>query len=212
MRKDVCNELRERIVNVHYKPGEPLNEKKLAEELGVSRTPIREALIRLSEENMVTIVPHSGARVSDINLHDFQNLIGLRLILERGVARLAAQNVREKNIKKLEKLQDSIKQVNGHDYYTLIDCDRKFHQIIAEASENPLLEKQLSIVRNQFTRIEKFIHNQPEGMQKDIPKVIKALRQKNVDEMERLMVGHVEHFVTKVSEKLFQMSMGNNTA
>ncbi|MCP4230635.1 MAG: GntR family transcriptional regulator, partial [bacterium] len=57
MRKDVCNELRERIISVHYKPGEPLNEKKLAEEFGVSRTPIREALIRLSEENMVTIIP-----------------------------------------------------------------------------------------------------------------------------------------------------------
>ncbi|MBW2154384.1 MAG: GntR family transcriptional regulator [Deltaproteobacteria bacterium] len=211
MRKDVCNELRERIINVHYKPGEALNEKKLAEELGVSRTPIREALIRLSEENMVTIIPRSGARVSDINLNDIQNLIGLRLILERGVARLAALNVSEKDIKRLEKLLDKTKRVKGHDYSKLIDCDREFHQIIVDAARNPLLEKHLSIVRNQFTRIEKFIHNKPEGIQKDIPKVIQALRQKNIDKMEQLMVGHVELFVAKLSKKLFQMSMGKNT-
>jgi len=76
MSNNVCNELRERIVRLYYRPGDSLNEKKLAEEFGVSRTPIREALIRLSAENLVTIIPNSGTRVSDINLIDFQQLIG----------------------------------------------------------------------------------------------------------------------------------------
>ena len=121
MRGDVCNVLRERIVNLHYKPGEALNEKKLADEFQVSRTPVREALIRLAGENLVTIVAHSGARVSDINLRDLQELIELREMLERGVGRLAALNITEEQIRDLEQLSKGVRQVKKEDFSQLAD-------------------------------------------------------------------------------------------
>lgn len=198
MRKDVCGVLRDRIVKVSYKPGEPLNEANLAKEFGVSKTPVREALIRLSEESLVVIIPHAGARVADINLIETRNLIEVRLVLERGVARLAAENVTEEQIHDLSRLHHKINQLNDNDVFELINCDVEFHQVISQAANNQLLDKFLLIVRNQFHRIQNFFPVLPDGTQTDIPKVIHALKQRDADEMERVMVNHVEHFVAKL--------------
>lgn len=198
MQNNVCDILRKRIVSLYYKPGQPLNEKKLAEELGVSRTPIREALTRLATENLVTIVRHSGARVSDINLRDFQELIELRLILEKGCARLAAQRATEKEIRALERLHEKVKSLGEDNIPELMECDTKFHEIIRQAAHNRFLAEALAVVVNQFTRIQRMIANKPEKFRSDLPRVIKALKERDVDLMEYLVVSHVEHFVNRV--------------
>lgn len=198
MKNNICDILRERIVNLYYKPGDSLNENKLAQEFGVSRTPIREALIRLSEESLVTIIPNTGTRVADINIHDFQKLIEMRLILEKGVAVLAVKNATEEQIQDLERLHDRINRLRDEDISELIECDRTFHRIIEQASQNQLLARFLSIIRNQFFRIQKLISHKPERMRTDLTKVIEAFKKRNEDEMVQLMVDHVEHFVEKV--------------
>ncbi len=198
MRVDFCNVLRERIVNLHYEPGEPLNEKKLADEFQVSRTPVREALIRLSGENLVTIVAHSGARVSDINLRDFQEWIELREILERGVGRLAALNITEEQIRDLEHLSKSVRQVKKENVSELIDYDMQFHKLIREASRNRYLDEYLSVVQNQFFRIQRLISHKPQLLLTDLPQYIQALKGRDADHMGQLMVDHVEHFVDSV--------------
>jgi len=198
MKNNICDILRERIVNLYYKPGDSLNENKLAQEFGVSRTPVREALIRLSEESLVTIIPNTGTRVADINIYDFQKLIEMRLILEKGVALLAVKNATEEQIQDLERLHDRINRLKDEDISELIECDRVFHRIIDQASHNQLLAKFLSIIRNQFFRIQKLISHKPERMRTDLTKVIKAFKKRNEDEMVQLMVDHVEHFVEKV--------------
>lgn len=198
MKNNICDILRERIVNLSYKPGDPLNENKLAQEFGVSRTPIREAIIRLSEESLVTIIANIGTRVADINIYDFQKLIEMRLILEKGVAILAVKNATEEQIQDLERLYDRINRLKDEDISELIECDRVFHRIIDQASHNQLLAKFLSIIRNQFFRIQKLISHKPERMRTDLSKVIEAFKKRNEDEMVLLMVDHVEHFVEKV--------------
>ncbi|MFB0507594.1 MAG: GntR family transcriptional regulator [Thermodesulfobacteriota bacterium] len=198
MRDDVCNVLRERIVNLYHKPGDPLNEKRLSEELKVSRTPIREALIRLAGEKLVTLVPHVGARVSDVNLRDFQKLIELREILERGVARLAAMNSTEEQIRDLERLSEMANHINREDISELINYDMQFHQIINQASHNHFLHESISVTQNQFFRIQRLISHKPERMLADLPKVIEALKGRDADRMEQLMVEHVEHFARAV--------------
>lgn len=195
---DICGVLRERIVNAYYKPGEPLNEMKLAEQFQVSRTPIREAFIRLSAEKLVTIVAHSGARVSDINLRDFQELIELREILERGVGRLAALNITEEQIHNLEQLLKHASQVIQGSVSEQIDYDMQFHMIIKQASHNHYLEEHLSIVQNQFFRIQRLISHKPGLVFTHLPKYIQTLKNQDADQMGQLMVEHVEHFVEAV--------------
>jgi len=195
---DICDVLRERIVDAYYKPGEPLNEMKLAREFQISRTPIREAFIRLSAEKLVTIIAHSGARVSDINLRDFQELIELREILERGVGRLAALNITEEQILNLEQLFKNSAQVTEESVFKQIDYDIQFHKIIKQASHNHYLEEHLSIVQNQFFRIQRLISHKPELVFTHLPKYIQTLKDRDADRMGQLMVEHVEHFVEAV--------------
>jgi len=202
MKKDVCQKLREKIVYAYYKPGEPLNEMRLSKEFGISRTPIREALIRLSEENLVTIVPNLGARVADLNIYDFYHLIEVRLILERAVARLAVQNARENHINDMSKLFERVKNVKEDDIYGYVDCDREFHQIIAEAAGNPILNKHLSVIRNQFIRIETVFEDTSNSVFKDLPQAIRLLKRKDTNGLEKLMVKHVERFVARVGKKI----------
>lgn len=199
MSKDVCNVIRERIVNLYYQPGDPLNEAKLAKELRISRTPIREALIRLSSEKLVTIIPHSGARVSDINLHDFRALIEIRLILERGAVRLAALKANNDQIHRLEKLNIKVQQADYEDISTMIDYDAQFHKIIREVANNFYLSDYLSVVMNQFIRIEKIVSYKPAVFQADLPKFIQALKRKDPDQTEKLIEHHLENIVKKVN-------------
>jgi GntR family transcriptional regulator, rspAB operon transcriptional repressor len=190
--------LRDRIANVYYRPGDHLYEKILAEEFGVSRTPIRESIIRLKQDNLVIIVPHGGARVSDINLKDFQKLIEIRLILERGAAQLAVRNASQSHISRLRALSNKMKNVKEGDINGWVECDSEFHQIIAEASENPFLIEYLSAIRLQFTRIQRIVSTKTDNVPSEIQKAANILENRDADEMIKLVIGHVEHFVIKV--------------
>ena len=83
MREDIYNEIKDRIINLHYQPNQTLTETKVAKEFNVSRTPIREIFIQLSCENLVTITPNNSIRITDINLQGLQELIGFRVILKK---------------------------------------------------------------------------------------------------------------------------------
>jgi DNA-binding GntR family transcriptional regulator len=197
-KKDVTDLIRERILNLYYQPGDPLNEAKLAQELRVSRTPIREAFIRLSAENLVTTIPNSGARVSDINLRDFEGLIEFRIILERGAARLAAMKASEQAIRRLEELQAKVQKTGSKDTSILMDCDTEFHKIIREVANNRYLDESLSVVMNQFIRIQKLILHKPHTFRSDLPKVIQAFKGRDADQMEKVIVDHVNRFLGEV--------------
>lgn len=167
-------------------------------ELRVSRTPIREALIRLSAEKLVTIIPRAGARVADINLNDFKALIEMRLILERGAVRLAALKANQDQIHRLEKLNIKVKQADYEDVSTMLNYDVQFHKIIREIASNFYLSDYLSIVMNQFIRIEKIISYKPAVFQADLPKFILALKRKDPDQTEKLIEHHLENIVKRV--------------
>lgn len=200
MPNDLCNIIRERIVSLFYKPGESLNQKKLADEFQVSMTPVREALIRLSGEYLVTIIPNSGARVSDINLRDLHELIELREILERGIGRLAALNITEEQIIDLDQLSNKVSQVDNENISELIAYDMQFHALIRKASHNHLLDESLCVVQNQFFRIQQLISHRPQLIVTNLPKYIQTLKRRDGDQMGQQMVDHVEHFVSSVKE------------
>jgi DNA-binding GntR family transcriptional regulator len=200
MREDVYDKLKEWIINLHYRPGDLLTETNLAAELNVSRTPIREALIRLAHEDLVIMSPHSIARVSDVNLTDFQKLIEIRLILERGAARLSARNATAKQIREFEKLRDKAKLLQKDDEYGIKNCDVKFHELMRLCTHNEMVDKHLSMVQNHFLRIGFLIPTQYTGLLPDLDAVPDVLRSKDETAMEKLIEYHVENFIQMVRD------------
>ncbi len=201
MRNTILKKLRERIIQLELKPGEPLNEKKIAEEFKVSRTPIREVLILLSNEGLVTITPNRGARVSDVNLSYYRELVEFRMLLERGAARLATRNVTGEQIDKLKQLDRRIKSTDPEDITKLMDCDIVFHRLVRESTNNNLLKNQMAIIQNQFTRVARLISYKHINSLSDVNKLIEALTNKNAKQMEKILTNHIEIFVKALGKE-----------
>ena len=201
MREDICNVIRNDIVHLKIKPGEPLNEIRLAKELQVSRTPVREALRRLAAEGLVTVTPNVGARVSEINLRDFRELIEFRIILERGAAHLIAINSTADDLRSMRQLHEKALSEETEDLDKLTDLDSEFHLIIRRAAHNQLLEKQMEVTQIRFTWLMRSYHYKPHFVMIKIPEIIEAMEQHDADTLERMLVEHVEHFVDRLREE-----------
>lgn len=134
--------LKKSILNGVYGPGSRLNEAELAESMGVSRSPIREAIQRLAKEGLVELVPRKGSFVTSLKLDEVKELFELREVLEIKAAELAAQRISNQELSQLSKLlvdtSDLIKRKKYRQYPWNLD----FHKQIASCAKNRyLLEK-----------------------------------------------------------------------
>jgi DNA-binding GntR family transcriptional regulator len=207
MKREISEIIRKRIVTLEYRPGHLLNEQKLADEFGVSRTPVREALIVLSTEGLVTMAPRTMTSVAEINIQKFRELTELRLILEQGAARLAVNNRTDEHILRLEALEEKINSADSDDMLQMMSYDTEFHQIMSSAANNQMLSKKLTEVTNQFTRIMYLLELKPTLITLDMPKIIEALKFCRAEAMEKLLTAHVNYFMGLVRQK-FEQGMG----
>jgi len=200
MRGKIINKLRN-IITHDYMPGDYLNEQKIAKEFNVSRTPVREALLLLSAEGLITLIPNRGARIADINFRDFRELIEIRMILERGVSPLVIENITKNQFQELVKLNQTIKHIDADDIKGLNAHDWEFHRIIRQASNNRLLEKQLEAIQTKFTMVAKIISYKTILLVSDLESIIQAIKDKNAERLEKLLVNHLKVFIKAMGNK-----------
>lgn len=150
----VYESLRDAIVNQVLKPGERLMETDLADEMGVSRTPVREAIRRLELENYVVMIPRKGAYVAGLSIKDINDVFEIRGALESLAAGLAAQRATEEDIKEMESyLALEATHFDKSDLIKMIEEDTKFHETIFNASRNSRL---LGIVKELREQVQRF--------------------------------------------------------
>lgn len=145
LKEQAYRAIKHRIVSLELEPGAVIDEAALIDELGLGRTPIREALQRLALEKLVDIVPRRGMFVTEIGLTDLQRLFELRMVLESMAARLAAQRGRPEHWRRMEavlsRLEDAESQMDNE---VLIAIDEACHEIMYEAADNEFLYDALS--------------------------------------------------------------------
>ena len=153
LRDIVFNTLREAILTGELVPGERLMEKQLAERMGVSRTPIREAIRKLELEGLVNMIPRKGAEVSRITEKDIENVLEVRCVLEELAATLSCQKITEEELEELYlTLQEFKIAIRRKDVEQIIDKDVKFHDIIFSSTGNDKLIAILNNLREQIYR------------------------------------------------------------
>lgn len=152
--RDVVSEaLRQAIKDGVLKPGERLMEIQLADELGVSRTPIREAIRKLELEGFVVMVPRRGTYVADISLKDISQVFEIRGALEELAAGLAAERITPDELESLERILVEINEYMANDNFDkIVDADVRFHDILYHASRNQRLVDILHNLREQMLR------------------------------------------------------------
>lgn len=141
LRDHAYDELRARIVGLELQPGTRLVERDLAEELAVSRIPLREALQRLQQDGLVVVVPRQGAIVSPFTVDDVRDLFDVRESLEVLAARLAAERATEEGLDALAAQLDVARRATKRgDKPAIAAANAGFHTTIVNLADNPLLE------------------------------------------------------------------------
>lgn len=153
LRDVVFQTLREAILRGELKPGERLMEIALAERLGVSRTPIREAIRKLELEGLVIMIPRKGAQVAQITEKDLTDVLEVRIGLEHMVIEKACNLMTAEQLEQLEKAErDFEKAMDEGDLKNLAEADETFHNLIYQSCDNRRLLQILSNLREQLYR------------------------------------------------------------
>ena len=153
LRDVVFQTLREAILRGKLKPGERLMEETLAQRLGVSRTPIREAIRMLEQEGLALTVPRKGAHVAKMTEKDMEDVLRIREALEQLAASLACDQASEAEITALEADRMHFEHcLRSDDIKKIAESDEHFHELLYEASGNQKLVGMLSNLREQMYR------------------------------------------------------------
>ena len=187
----VFKRLREDILKGRYKQQDELREATIGKELGVSRTPVREALRQLELEGLVTIVPNKGAYVTGISQKDIWDIYQMRQYLEGMCARWAAEYITEDQLEELEETillsEFQMKKENGYNKEQVTGLDGRFHRFVQMARKSSI---------NVKARAEKSIEEHKA--------ILQAIRDRNPDLAEQLAKEHIVHVMQnlkKIEEK-----------
>lgn len=191
----VFQKLREDILNGRYQNGDELREAALGKELGVSRTPVREALRQLELEGLVTMVPNKGAYVNGISDQDVQDIYLIRARLEGLCARMAAERIDASTLEEMEEtiMLTEFHEKNGH-YDQLFRLDSRFHRLLYEACRSKILEHELKVFHQYVQQVRKnALRKGPRAEQstKEHEAVLQAIKARDPDEADRLATLHI---------------------
>ena len=197
LREVVCETLREAIRSGVLKPGERLMEIQLADELGVSRTPVREAMRKLELERYVIMLPRRGTYVANISIRDINEVFEIRTTLDALASGLAAERITEEELEQLERLLVSIgENIETRNMKKVVEDDMEFHDILYKASRNQRLVGIISNLREQMTRFRSMSMSYPGRLKKTLEehsRLVEAIAQRDVELAQKLAVEHMEN-------------------
>jgi len=201
--KNVYSELKKQIILLEQKPGAVLREKEIMEAFGVSRTPVREALMKLEMDGLVRIIPNVGTLVEEVSFQKLKDVFEIRAHLVKLVGSLAAVRISKEEIAEIRQRIKSMKA--AADTKTLMELDGEIHTIINSATRNELLVKMLKGLHDQAVRIWTYAGADSgywENLDKEFENIAKALEQHDEETAARLLEEHANNFSEHIRSQL----------
>ncbi|ADL03156.1 GntR family transcriptional regulator [Lacrimispora saccharolytica] len=206
LRDVVFNTLRQAILKGELAPGERLMEIQLAERLGVSRTPIREAIRKLELEGLVLMVPRKGAEVAKISEKSLRDVLEVRRSLEELAIELACQRMNREAVDELEKKQEEFKNaVENGNAMEIAETDEAYHDVIYKGTCNDRLVQMINNLREQMYRYRlEYIKDEDKRqiLLLEHDNILKAVRQRKVQEAKEAMREHIDNQEITVSKNI----------
>lgn len=198
--KHICDGL----LNGKYEPGEKLIDKKICDELEISRTPLREAYRVLQTMGLVEFIAQRGVRIVELTNKEMRDLWSLRIALERLGAVNAVKNITPADLKHLHYLVGYMDTLTSEDVNELNDMNREFHWTIVKASNNGFLFDDYKRVWLQIATLTTKLHlieNQPHNCNCEHKRILKCIEEKECEQLEKLIVSHLEDAWAVLEEK-----------
>lgn len=205
LRGRVFHRLREDILSGKYKEGDELKEVAIGEELGVSRTPVREAFRQLELEGLIQIIPNKGAYVTGITEKDVKDIYMIRSLLEGLCARWTCEHITDEQMEEMEEniYLSKFHADKGH-LEQLAELDNRFHEILYEACNSKMLEHQLRDFHEYVLRVrKKTLSNANRGPKsnEEHEMIMEAIRAKDADKAEKLANMHMLNAYENMMQK-----------
>ena len=196
LRETVCEALRDAIKRGILEPGERLMEVQLAEELGISRTPVREAIRKLEQEGYVIMMPRRGTYVSSVSVHDVKEIFEIRSALESLSTGLATRRIEPDELETLQKLLVEIEgHIKDNNIEKIVETDVKFHGLLYQVSRNERLVSIISNLKEQLARFRTLSMSYPGRLQETLEehrKMVEAIASGDVDAARDAAEHHME--------------------
>lgn len=197
LRDVVFQTLREAILKGDLRPGERLMELQLAAKLGVSRTPIREAIRMLEQEGLAVTIPRKGAEVARMTEKNMEDVLQIREALDDLAVQVACDKITQEQLENLMAAMKNFKNaVHAGDLKKIVAFDVEFHDIIYEATDNPKLVILLSNLREQIYRYRVEYLKEKENypmLVREHEEIVEALKQKNKERVVEAMRSHIRN-------------------
>lgn len=209
LRDVVFHTLREAILKGELKPGERLMELQLASKLGVSRTPIREAIRMLELEGLAVTTPRKGAEVAKMTEKDMEDVLQIRKALDELAVGLACENMGEEELAKLSvALENFEESTRSGNVKRIAQADVEFHDAIYQAADNPKLVNMLNNLREQMYRYRVEYLKRGEchaQLLSEHQEIIEAITNKEVERAVAVTCRHIDNQVEAVSDTIRQL-------
>ena len=206
LREVVYITLRKAILTEKLRPGERLMENTIAQKLGVSRTPVREAIRMLGDEGLVDLIPRRGAQVAQISLQELRDVLEIRKSLEVLATERACEKMDEGEMDTLRKAEERFADaVRGADPTELAEADVAFHDVIYAAAGNKKLLSILSHLREQMYRFRLEYLKQPDTISRLVEEhraILHAVEQKDAKKAKTLIIAHIDNQEKGISSML----------
>ena len=197
LRELVFESLREAIIAAKLRPGERMMEIQMAEEMGVSRTPVREAIRKLELEGLVVMVPRKGAYVAGLSLKDMVEVFEIRGALEGLAAELAAERATDEELEELERYLVKIaEEIESGDLSRVVETDTDFHTLMYKASRNSRLSQIINNLREQIQRFRTTSLSYPGRMKialEEHRKIVEAISVRDGELARKMAQDHIEN-------------------
>ena len=203
----IYTKLKRDIIEYKYMPGEILNEVELAEEFGVSRTPIRTALQELERDSLLSIVPRYGAQVAAIDFRNVKALFEVTRQLDPYATRLAVKKITKAQLEELKAIILRLESLTAtSNYQEAINEDEKFHEILFKACGNPWLLKTAETLHIHTERLWHFCNDYFDDMTmftRTFRLIVTAIEEDDEDAAEKYAKEHIDDFLDRIRESLF---------
>ena len=201
--------INERIITLELRPGSQVDEGSLEKLLSIGRTPIREALFRLTADGLVETVPNRGFFVKPITIDNVKSLFEAMMFSERSCAVLSARRVRENHIEKIHHVHTDLQEaMKNQDFLKITLLNSDFHRIIYKATENKFLRSSLNHLQNQAQRLAYLAYSKemaPDDLESHFKRVIEdhkniiaLLKKRDEQGLAHKVTEHIQLFYSRI--------------
>jgi DNA-binding GntR family transcriptional regulator len=209
IKKEIYENLRYRIITNELRAGQQLYEKRLMEEYGIGRTPLREIFQELQRNGLIEIIPKLGTRVVSLDVRTLRDTIQLRRELEGLAAELAALHIETEQFDRLKHLLDraaGVKTNSTADLKKLSNIDMEFHSILYDASGNRQLKEMIESLLYKMSMYwfqVGFSAAEFREQFDELAELLRAIKKKEPDTAREIMKRHIDHFSRVIKENIF---------